>query len=167
MYSRYYHNGSCALDSFILNPFLCLCQHHHFSEGVWNVPSQQPPLSVKSCLTYQISICGSYFKRHPFAVSIRDALLFRKWGKETEKEKRKSISVERQPSAVSWMSEVEFTRQRRRVQCRHAATLSLERRMRNNRQLKENRSLLARSKSSGKMSAISKWQLCFVTLFFL
>lgn len=33
--------------------------------------------------------------------------------KETKKQKQKSISVERQPSTVLRMSEVEFTRQRR------------------------------------------------------
>lgn len=50
----------------------------------------------------------------PIAVLIQRCFVVRKGRKkETKKQKQKSISVERQPSTVLRMSEVEFTRQRR------------------------------------------------------
>lgn len=80
------------LDSFILNLLVCRHQHHHFSDGVWNVPSQHHP-SVNSRLIYKTSIYGSYFKVHPLRFWYRGALLLENGGGGGKDQKNKNKSL--------------------------------------------------------------------------
>lgn len=107
----------------LTNLLLCHLQYHQNSLKPVEALHVNSQLCVNSCLIYKISIYGSVFKVPTLQFWYRVALLFGVGGGGT-KTTLNSISVERKPSAVSRMSEVEFTRQRRWEHCRQAAALS-------------------------------------------